>query len=243
MTRNYILGVQQNYIRSINRRLRKGEQKADVFNIETRFLYNQALESVYAIVPGIIAMLLAVIPAILTAVGVVREKELGSIINLYATPSRRIEFLLGKQIPYVMIGIVNFFSFLVLSYVLFGVPVEGSFISLLIGVLIFIIASTGFGLLVSVFTSTQIAALVGTFLITIINSMMFSGFLQPVSSLVGAGKIIALTFPTTYFMTISKGVFTKSLGFKELMPDYFYLCIFALLFMVLSTLFLRKQEK
>ncbi len=243
LTRNYILGVHGNYIQDLlsEESTSGGGQKR--FNIQTRFRYNQDLESAFAIVPGIIAMLLAVIPSILTAVGVVREKELGSITNLYATPSKKIEFLAGKQMPYIAIGVINFFSFLLLSYLLFDVPVKGDFLSLLLGAFIFIAASTGFGLLVSVFTSTQIAALVGTFLITMINSMMFSGFLQPVSSLVGLGKYIAITFPTAYFMKISMGIFTKGLGIRELFHNYIYLTIFLLLFLLVSTFLLRKQEK
>lgn len=243
LTRNYIIGVHSNYTQDLLSQESASRRQQKQFNIQTRYRYNQDLESAFAIVPGIIAMLLSVIPSILTAVGVVREKELGSITNLYATPSRRIEFLAGKQMPYILIGLVNFFSFLVFSYWLFNVPVKGSFPSLMLGALIFIAASTGFGLLVSVFTSTQIAALVGTFLITMINSMMFSGFLQPVSSLVGLGKYIALTFPTTYFMKISMGIFTKGLGFRELMSNYIYLLMFLFLFLVMSTLLLRKQEK
>lgn len=243
LTRNYILGVHSEYVKRFISEMNPGFQEKESFRIQTRFHFNQDLESASAIVPGIIAMLLSVIPSILTAVGVVREKELGSITNLYSTPSGRTEFLAGKQIPYIVIGLINFFSFLVISYLLFDVPVKGDFLSLLLGSFIFIAASTGFGLLVSAFTNTQIAALVGTFIITIINAMMFSGFLQPVSSLVGLGKYIALTFPTSYFMKVSMGVFTKGLGFKELITSYLYITAFLLVFFITSTLMLRKQEK
>jgi len=243
LARNYILGVQNKYLSDLKTGNPEGSQKTELYDLDSRFRYNQDLKSASAIVPGIIAMLLAVIPSILTAVGVVREKELGSITNLYSTPASRLEFLVGKQLPYVAIGLLNFFSFILLAMLLFSVDVKGSFLSLLAGSLIFVIASTGFGLLVSAFTSTQIAALVGTFLITMINSMMFSGFLQPVSSLVGAGKFIAITFPTTYFMKISMGIFTKALSIKELYPNYFYIIVFAVAYLCFSTFFMRRQEK
>ena len=170
------------------------------------------MKSVFAMVPGLIAMLLAMIPAILTAVGVVREKELGSITNLYSTPATRLDFLLGKQLPYIAIGVINFITLLILSILLFGVHVKGSLVALCIGALIFVMSTTGFGLLISAFTKTQIAALFGAFLFTMENSMSFSGFLQPVSSLIGGGKFIAKTFPTTYFINMIRGTITKSVS-------------------------------
>lgn len=241
--RGYILGLHDLYLSQVKESSQWKRYEELPFTIETRFRYNQDMKSAFAIIPGLIAMMLALIPTILTAVGVVREKELGSITNLYATPATRLDFLLGKQLPYVAIGILNFFSLWILSSVLFGVPVKGSSIAFIAGAILFVMSTTGFGLLISAFTKTQIAALFGAFLFTMINSMTFSGFLQPVSSLVGGGKIIALTFPTTYFMNISRGTVTKALGFGDLYINYIMICIFIILFMLLSLKFLKNQEK
>ena len=240
--RGYIQGLHSLYISDIKNEIQWERYDESPLNIETRFRYNQDMKSVFAIVPGIIAMLLALIPTMLTAVGVVREKELGSITNLYATPASRLEFLLGKQIPYIGIGIINFLCLLLLAILLFGLSVKGSLLALVIGALIFVVSTTSFGLLLSAFTKTQIAALVGALLITMINSMSFSGFLQPVSSLQGGGAVIAKTFPTTYFMNISRGAFTKALGFSELLSNYLALILCVIAFLVLSFVFLKKQE-
>ncbi len=240
--RGYVLGLHDLYLSDIKQSMQWEKYEQLPFSIETRFRYNQDMKSVFAMVPGLIAMLLALIPAILTAVGVVREKEMGSITNLYSTPATRLDFLLGKQLPYIAMGVINFISLLILSILLFGVPVKGSLIALSFGALIFVMSTTGFGLLLSAFTKTQIAALFGAFLFTMINSMSFSGFLQPVSSLVGGGKFIAMTFPTTYFMSISRGTFTKALGFEELYINYVMICVFVILFIVLSLKFLKSQE-
>jgi ribosome-dependent ATPase len=240
--RGYVLGLHDLYLS--DRELKAGEKSSPTvpFEVENRFRYNQAMKSIYAIVPGVIAMLLAVIPSILSAVGVVREKELGSITNLYSTPSTRLEFLIGKQIPYTFIGMINFLSLVILAILLFGVPIKGSFVTLSAGTLLYVISITEFGSLVSTFTKTQIGALFAALLITIITSMEFSGFLEPLSSLTGGAELVGKTFPTAYFLKISVGSFTKSLNFDELAFNYLALGIFIIAYQLLCLLFLRKQE-
>jgi len=210
--------------------------------IETRFLYNQDFDSIYAQVPGSLALLLVEIPAILMALAIVREKELGSITNLYVTPVTRIEFLLGKQLPYIAISMVNFGLLCVLAVVLFGVPIQGDFATLLLGALLFVTATTGIGMLISSFCSTQIAALFGTAILTILPAQMFSGMLTPVSSLTGVPAVLGIGFPMTYFLKISVGVFTKGLGFADLSATLLELAVFIPVLTALSLAFLRKQE-
>ncbi len=241
-TRGYVLGLHDLYLS--DRELDTDEKNPQTapFEVENRFRYNQDMKSIYAIVPGVIAMLLALIPSILSAVGVVREKELGSITNLYSTPSTRLEFLIGKQIPYIIVGMINFLSLVLLAILLFSVPIKGSFISLSAGTLLYVVSITGFGSLVSTFTRTQIGALFATLLITIITSMEFSGFLEPISSLTGGAELVGKTFPAAYFLKISVGTFTKSLNFDDLALNYLALGIFIIAYLLLCLLFLRKQE-
>ncbi|MEJ0095100.1 MAG: ribosome-associated ATPase/putative transporter RbbA [Methylocella sp.] len=210
--------------------------------IETRFLYNQDFESIYAQEPGSIALLLVEIPAILMALSIVREKELGSITNLYVTPVTRIEFLLGKQIPYIVIAMINFGILFLMSVFAFGVPLKGSFAVLLLGALLYVTATTGIGMLISTFCKTQIAALFGTAILTLLPAQQFSGMLTPVSSLTGAPAILGICFPMTYFLKISVGTFTKALGFQDLSTTLLQLAIFIPILTVLSLVFLRKQE-
>jgi ribosome-dependent ATPase len=211
-------------------------------NIESRFRYNQAFKSVYAIIPGVIMLLLMNIPAMMTALGVVREKETGSIANFRSTPITRLEFLLGKQLPYVIIALTSFVSLLLLAVFLFGVPVTGSFVTLLAGGFVYVCAATGFGLLISCFTTTQVAAIFAASVLTITPCANFSGLLVPVSALSGPSHAVSLGYPAGWFMQISLGAFTKRLGFMDLWPDLLVLVGFAVLFVVFAVAALPKQE-
>jgi ribosome-dependent ATPase len=144
-------------------------------NIVSRYRYNQDFKSIYAMVPAVIPILLIFIPAILMALGVVREKELGSITNLYVTPVTRLEFLLGKQLPYIVVALISFVLLVIQSQLMFHVPIKGSLLALSFGAVLYVIATTGFGLLISTFTSTQIAALFGTAILTICPPSAFPG--------------------------------------------------------------------
>jgi len=211
--------------------------------IETRFLYNQNFESIYAQVPGSLALLLVEIPSILMALAIVREKELGSITNLYVTPVTRIEFLLGKQIPYIGIAMINFALMCVMGVFVFGVPMRGSFSFLVLAALIYVTATTGIGMLISAFCQTQIAALFGTAILTLLPATTFSGMLSPVSSMTGVPALLGHAFPMTYFLKISVGTFTKGLGFQDLSLTLLQTAAFIPVLTGLSLLFLRKQER
>ncbi|WKE64388.1 ribosome-associated ATPase/putative transporter RbbA [Gallaecimonas kandeliae] len=234
--RGYVLGVHQQFL--ADRQL-AGPNPVD---LELRFRYNQAFKSVNAMVPGVLMLLLAVIPAILTAVGVVREKELGSILNLYATPVTRLEFLLGKQLPYVLIACVNGLTMLLLALWLFQVPVKGSFLALGLGVLLYVTATTGFGLLISAFVRTQVAALFAAAILSILPAVNFSGFIVPLASMTGVAKWMGVLFPPAYFHTLSEGVFAKGLGLAELVPSLLALAAFAVLFVALAVSVMKEQE-
>ncbi len=241
--RGYILGVHQSYL---EQRLRTASDKAGQTvpaNVETRFRYNQDFKSVYSIVPGTIMLLLIWIPAMMTAAGVVREKELGSITNFYATPVSGLEFLLGKQTPYVVIGLINFASLVLLTVYLFQVPIKGSVAALLVGGLLYVIATTGLGLLMSSFMKTQIAAIFGTAIITTVPAVNFAGFFTPVASLTPGAQVFARIFPSSYFQQISLGTFTKSLGFEVLISNFFMLTLLIGVYLLLGLTLLKTQER
>ncbi|MBK7416944.1 MAG: ribosome-associated ATPase/putative transporter RbbA [Dechloromonas sp.] len=212
-------------------------------NIVSRFRYNQDVKSIYAMVPAVIPILLIFIPAILMALGVVREKELGSITNLYVTPVTRLEFLLGKQLPYIVVALVSYVLLIVQSQLMFHVPIKGSLLALSFGAFLYIIATTGIGLLISTFTSTQIAALFGTAILTILPTVSFSGLTSPVAALEGISYWIGQFFPASYFLIICRGTFTKALGFADLLPQFLALAAFIPVLTLLSVALLKKQEK
>jgi ribosome-dependent ATPase len=211
--------------------------------IETRFRYNQDFKSVYAMVPGILMLLLIMIPATMTAVGVVREKELGSITNLYATPTRGGEFLLGKQLPYVGLALLSYLILLLMALYLFRVPLTGGAGALTLGAALFVFASTGLGLLMSTFVRTQIAAVFGTAIASTIPTILFSGMLVPVSALTGPARVMGYGFPSAWFNHVSVGSFTKGLTAGDLWLDYLMLGAFGLGFFLLGVALLRTQER
>jgi ribosome-dependent ATPase len=211
--------------------------------IEVRFKYNQDFDSIYAMVPGTIAMLLALFPAILMALAVVREKELGSITNLYVTPVTRLEFLVGKQLPYIAVAMTNFALMFAMALFVFRVPLKGSFPTLLLATLTYVTATTAYGMLISAFARTQIAALFGTAILTVLPATMFAGMMVPVSALSGIAQIMGRLFPMTYFLPVSVGTFTKGLGFSDLATNLAALAVFIPALTMLSLLLLRKQER
>ena len=212
-------------------------------NIELRFKYNQSFESIYAMVPASLSMLLALFPAILMALAIVREKELGSITNLYVTPVTRLEFLIGKQIPYIGVAMANFSVMFLMALFVFDVPLKGSFLALVLGVLIYVTVTTAYGMVISAFARTQIAALFGTAILTFLPASQFAGLMTPVSSLSGTARIMGRAFPMTYFVPISVGTFTKGLGLADLGTDVVALIVFIPVLTTMSLLLLRKQER
>jgi ribosome-dependent ATPase len=240
--RGYLIGMNQLYLTDPAVKTTISSAPPPV-KIEVRFKYNQDFVSIYTMVPSSISLLLALFPAILMALAIVREKELGSITNLYVTPVTRIEFLLGKQLPYVVGAMLNFAIMLTMALTLFGVPLKGSFLTLVIGALIYVTATTGYGMLISAFTKTQIAALFGTAILTVLPATQFSGMMIPVSSLTGIAAIMGRCFPMSYFLPISVGTFTKGLGFQDLSTNLAALALFIPVLTMLSLMLLRKQER
>ncbi|WP_234050513.1 MULTISPECIES: ribosome-associated ATPase/putative transporter RbbA [unclassified Xanthobacter] len=211
--------------------------------IVLRNRYNPTAESIYAIGPSVPAMLLMLFLAILMAVSVAREKEIGTIANFYATPTTRLEFLIGKQLPYIGVGMVNFAIMTATVVFLFGVPLKGNGFVLTLGALLYIAAATGYGLVISTFTRSQVAAVFAGAVLSMMPTMQFSGMLQPVSTLEGAARVMGTFWPTTYYMHMSVGAFTKGLGFADMRTDILALALFTPAFLALSALLLRKQER
>jgi ribosome-dependent ATPase len=240
--RGYVQGVHARFLARLAA-IGRAESPALPAAIELRFRYNQDFDSAKAMVPGTLSMLLALIPAILMALAVVREKELGSITNLYVTPVRRIEFILGKQLPYVGVAMLDFAILAAMAVFIFGVRLNGSLAALTLGALLYVTATTAYGLLISSFAKTQVAAMVGTAILTILPATQFSGMLTPVSTLSGFPLLMGRLFPMTYFLPISLGTFTKALGFAELGPSMVTLALFAPALTLCSLCLLRRQER
>jgi ribosome-dependent ATPase len=238
----YIRGVHQTYLSDPSSGF-GGPPPAPAASIQARFMYNPTVESIYSVVPSVPALLLILIPAILMTVAIVREKELGSIINFYVTPTARIEYLLGKQLPYIAIAMINYFILAAIALIVFAVPIKGSFLVLTVCTLLYVIVTTQIGMLVSTFTSTQVAAVFVTAILTIQPTVQFAGLLQPVSTLEGGAKMIGSIWPTTYYMHSSVGAYTKGLSAELMLQDLVFLAACIPVLWLVSALLLRKQEK
>ena len=241
--RGYLMGLERAYMEAQMAQTYGHATDTSAASIETRFRYNQSFTSVYSMIPSVIMLMLVLIPSMMAAMGVVREKETGSIANFRSTPVTRTEFILGKQLPYVVIALISFVTLLVVSYAVFGVSIKGSLPAIFAGTFLYILATTGFGLLISAFTRTQVAATFAAAIIAIIPAVNFSGLVVPVSSLSGGGWLIGKAFPSAWYEQISIGTFIKSLGFSELWPNHAILAGFAVLFVAVSILALKKQER
>ncbi|HMM52335.1 MAG TPA: ribosome-associated ATPase/putative transporter RbbA [Burkholderiaceae bacterium] len=238
----YVQAMHAGWLRDLATRsaARSGAEPA---RIEVRFRYNPDVKSIVSMVPAVIPLLLMFLPAMLSALGVVREKELGSIVNLYVTPVTRLEFLLGKQLPYVGMAMASFLLLTALAVTVFGVPLKGSFAALTIGALLYVVAATAMGLLISAFTRSQIAAIFGASLATMLPAVQFSGVIDPVSSLTGIGAAIGHVYPTTHFLTISRGTFAKALELADVWPNLLPLALADVVLLVAALALLRKQAK
>jgi len=241
--RSYVQGMHAHWLSQQGSQTPWRTAGGTLANIETRFRYNPDIKSLVAMVPAVIPLLLMLIPAMLTALSVVREKELGSIINFYVTPATRLEFLIGKQLPYIALAMLNFLLLVLLAVTVFGVPLTGSFLTLATGTLLYVSAATAVGLLISTFMRSQIAAIFGTAVLTILPAAEYSGIIDPVSSLEGTGRIIGELYPTTHYVTISRGAFSKALDFSDLAASFIPLLLAAPILLALAAALLRKQER
>ncbi len=240
--KGYVQGVHANWLTQKARALYGDAATAGNFNLEIRYRYNPDVQSLVAMVPAVIPLLLLMIPAMLAVLSVVREKELGSIINFYVTPVTKFEFLLGKQLPYIGLAFLNFLMLTAFAVFIFRVPFTGSFVTYATAALLYVIITTSMGLVISTFMNSQIAAIFGTALMTLIPAVQYSGIIDPVSALQGVGAFIGKIYPTTYFVTISRGTFSKALDFSALAGSFLPLLIAIPVLMLLGIVLLKNRR-
>ena len=239
----YIQGMHMDWLQKQQQQLSAPVHQRATINIESRYRYNPDIKSLPAMVPAVIPLLLMLFPSILTSLSVVREKELGSITNFYVTPTRKSEFFLGKQLPYVVLAMVNFLILVGQALFIFTVDLTGSFLTFTLATFFYVLCATALGLIMSAFLNSQIAALFGTALATILPASQFSGMITPVTSLEGLAKVIGEVYPTTYYMIVSRGVFSKALSFNELHVMLVGLSIAAIIFIAVGISLVKKQER
>jgi len=237
----YVQGIHQHWL-TTQLREQAGLELTPMTGVESRYRYNPDVRSLPAMVPAVIPLLLLMLPAMLTALAVVREKELGSIINFYVTPTSRIEFLIGKQVPYIVLAMFNFLLMTFFAVFVFGVPMTGHFFVLFWATFFFVLCSTAMGLLASTITRSQIAAIFFTMIGTMLPAVEFAGLINPVSSLDGVGRMIGQIYPASHMLVISRGVFSKGLDFFDLYEAFIPMILAVPIIMLCAVFLLKKQE-
>jgi ABC-2 type transport system permease protein len=210
-------------------------------SVDNRVWYNPSLESKNSIVPGLLVINLMFYPSLLAALVLVREKERGTIFNLYCSPAKRWEIIVGKAFPYIGVAFVDYFLIFLLSIAIFHVRFVGSFLVLTLAALLYIACCIGLGLVISVFCRTQVAAMLVTFVALMTPSMLFSGMMTPISSMDRSAQIISWFIPASHFMSMARGVFLKGLGFGYYLPDFLTLFLYAIVVYGIAMLGFRKR--
>jgi ribosome-dependent ATPase len=239
----YVQGLHAHWLTRQAREAYGDRALAANFQLETRFRYNPNIESLIAMVPAVIGLVLLFIPTMLATLSIVQEKDLGSIVNLYVTPVTRLEFLLGKLIPYAGLAMMNFVTLTAFAIFVQGVPFTGSLIAYTLGGLLYAIAATGLGLFISSFMNSQIAAIFLTTIVTMALAVQYSSMIDPVSSMEGSAAVMGAINPATHFVTIARGTFSKALGFEDLTAPLLALLAAGPVLLGLSVLFLKKQAR
>lgn len=211
--------------------------------LEVRYLYNQSVKSIWSLAPKLLMVILMISPPFLTALGIVREKESGSIYNIYSSTLSRGEFLLGKLAPYVGISILNAIILWILATWLYAVPFKGPLLFFFLATVMYVICTTGIGLVVSVLVSTQTAAMIVTAIFTIVPAVLYSGILVPISSLTRAAQVIAHALPAMYYTNIALGCFLKGVGFAALWFELLILALYATVLFTIGYLMFNKRPK
>lgn len=209
--------------------------------LEVRYLYNQEVRSLWFLAPSLIMFVLILSPPLLTALSVVREKETGSIYNVYSSTAGRGEFIAGKLLPNILISCVNAVLLWLMATQLFQAPFKGDFGFLALVTVLYLLCTTGIGLLVSLLVTTQIAALLITVILTIVPTMLYSGMFVPVSSLTAEAQIEAHLFPAMYYNNVVLGVFLKGVGMDRLWPEVAALALYAVVLLTAGWALFRKR--
>ncbi len=221
----------------------QAEHRARPITLEVRYLYNEEVRSTWSMVPALVMFTLMLSSPLLTALGIVREKETGSIYNIYSSTVTKVEFLVGKLLPPVLISSMNAVVLWIMATLWFGVPFKGNFLFFLAASLVFILSSTGVGLLVSLLVRTQIAAIIVTIIVAMVPTILFSGLIVPVSSLNPGSQFQAHLFPGMYYTNIVRGTFLKGVGIEVLWTDVLALALYAVILRLVGYRLFTKRPR
>ena len=231
----------QKYVIKRTERLKSMNINPKVIAPQVRVWYNPELKSKNFMIPGVLGLLLMVTTLILTSLAIVKEKENGTLEQLIVTPIRSFELILGKLIPFVVIGMIDITIVLAVGSLWFQVPIKGNIFLLYLLTLVFLISSLGMGLLVSTFTSNQQQAMMTSIFFLMMPMLFLSGFIFPVENMPYVIQLVTYLMPLKYFFTIVRGLFLKGVGFAELWKESLILLLIGLSIFIISVLRFRKR--
>lgn len=208
---------------------------------EPRIWYNESLESRNTIVPGLIAVIMSIIAAMLTALTIAREWERGTMEQLAATPVHRLEVVLGKLLPYVAIGLFDVTIAVLAGIVIFGVPLRGDVVLLALMTLLFLIGALGLGMFISAAVKSQVLATQVAMVATYLPALLLSGFIFAIATMPLPLRLITYVVPARYYVTVTRGVFLKGVGLGVLWPDALAMIAFTLVGLTLAIRAFHKE--
>jgi ABC-2 type transport system permease protein len=214
---------------------------AHPIRVESRVWYNAALKSVNYIVPGLFGVILMAFPPLLTTLALVREKEAGSVQQIFVSPIRSHQFIAGKMIPYAAIAFLEMLMILAAGLLWFKIPFRGSLILFIAATALYVFCTVGLGLLISTVTRSQLVAMLLALLVTLMPSFLFSGFLFPIFTMPEMMQMYTYLFPARYFVEISRGIAMKDIGFGILWPQFLLLAVYTAVVFFITTLRFRKK--
>ena len=220
----------------------RGREPYIPINLESRFWFNPDLNSSIFLIPGLISMILIITAVVSIALSIVKEKERGTIEQINVSPLSSLEMLIGKTLPYAATALLISSIILISSKFLFGMPIRGNLILLLVTTLIFLFASLNLGILVSSVTDTQQLAFQISTMVSMLPSFILSGFIYPIESMPAIIQPITNITPVKFYIIILRDILLKGVGLEAFWPQVIYLLIFSLVFLTLSTIINKKKS-
>ncbi|HUI24504.1 MAG TPA: ABC transporter permease [Candidatus Kryptonia bacterium] len=222
IAQGYALAIINTYVAA-----RAPDAFAAPITVKSRVWYNPELKSVNFIVPGVIAVIMMIVGAILTALSIVKEKERGTIEQILVSPIRPLEMMVGKIIPYVFIALLDLMIIIIAGYLLFEVPIKGSLLPLAVFAILYLVSSLGVGVFVSTIADTMQNAMLAAIFLSLMPSILLSGFVFPLENMPVPIQVISYFFPGRYFVTAIRGIYLKGVGLGVLWPEAVFLMLFA----------------
>ena len=220
-----------------------GGPAGQLLQLGTKLYFNPEARSQFFFIPGLVAVILLMISAMLTSLSIARERETGSIALLFISPLRSMEIIVGKTVPYIIVALLDGAFILLFARFWFGIPLRGSLLVLLLFALLYIVTGLSLGILISTTAPTQRTAMLATLLSTMLPSFLLSGFIFPLDSLGWALRAISYVIPATYFLRIIRGVILKGAELRHYLFEGVMLIVLCLVLLAAATWKFNQQRK